>query len=288
MKKIIFLGIFAYFILSFNVSFAQITSKDLVGKWILTGYDMVPKKSGGKLTAKEQETITTMRKVLSLKPNFMSFTLYEDGATLLEPNPDNLVSTWQFEGTTLSVKTGKNLEQYAVRSLPNGKTEWKALKSKVALPVMTLRKDEVETDVHTFNFVKEPRNPDFRFAGKPFVVEGKLVAENVYDAGKSLYYAIQRPKYDDILLTSLSLNKAGEAESVMFLYINKEQSKELEFSTLSTNEILDVTINFNPFLAETIEQGSAEKKENKFDGVLIRKFKTKKELEDFKKFLKRN
>lgn len=145
-----------------------------------------------------------------------------------------------------------------------------------------------ETDLHTFTFTKQPRNPDFRFAGEPFLVEGKLIIENEHSIGKSLYFAIQRAEYNDILLTSLSLNTAGEAESVMFVYISQEQSKDLDFGTLTNNEKLDVFMNYDTFLTETIEQGSAKKVEGKINGMLIGNFKTKKDLEDFKKFLKRN
>jgi hypothetical protein len=139
-----------------------------------------------------------------------------------------------------------------------------------------------------FTFVKEPVNSDFPFAGQSFEVEGELVAEHNFDSGKSQFYATQRAEHDDILVTSVSFNVDGEAESVTFFYITKEQSEELEFSTLTNDEMLDVTINFNPIRTETISQINAEKKEYEFDGFLMRSFKTKKELEDFKKFLKRN
>jgi hypothetical protein len=139
-----------------------------------------------------------------------------------------------------------------------------------------------------FSFVKEPVNSDFPFAGQSFEVEGKLVAEHNFDSGKSQFYATQRAEHDDILVTSVSLNVDGEAESVTFFYITKEQGKELEFSTLTNDEILDITINFNPLRTETISQTNTEKTEDEFDGFLIRSFKTKKDLENFKKFLKRN
>jgi len=148
--------------------------------------------------------------------------------------------------------------------------------------------DEEEIDLQIFVFTSEPRNSDFGFAGESFFVEGDLVAEHLYDGGKSLYFAIQRAEQNDILLTSLSLNAAGEAERVMYVFISKEQSTDLEFGVLTTDESLDVSINYDTFLTETIEQDSAKEVEGKINGMLIRNFKTKNDLENFKKFLKRN
>jgi hypothetical protein len=286
MKKTLFVGILACLIFS-QSSFAQITSESLVGQWGLVDYDMAPKKTNGKLTAKEEETVTAMRMALSLKPDLMKFTLNEDGTTLLEPNPDNLVSTWQYSESVLTLKTGGKAEQYTVTMLPDNKVEWKALKSKVALPIMTLQK-EMETDLHTYTFTNQPRNPDFRFAGKPFLVEGSVVAEYLYDEGKSLYFATKRSEYNDILLTYLSLNTAGEALGVRFVYISEEQSKDLYFGVLTDDESLDISIDFDTFLSETINENVADKVESQISGIFIRQFKTTKELEDFKKFLKRD
>jgi hypothetical protein len=141
---------------------------------------------------------------------------------------------------------------------------------------------------HTFTFTSQPRNSDFRFASKAFLVEGKLIAENQHTEGKDLFYAIQRAEYDDILISYVSLNSKGEAVKVLFVYINKEQSQDLEFSVLTDHEKLDVSINYDPFLSETIEQDVADKVQGELNGILISKFKSKKDLENFKKFLKRN
>lgn len=268
-------------------SFAQITSESLLGKWVLLDYDLIPQKSNGKLTKQEEESLTTMRMILSLRPDFMKFTFNEDGTTILEPNPDNVPSTWQSNGSVLTLKTGKNAEQYTVTMLPNGKMEWKGFKNKVALPIMTLEK-EMETDLHTFTFTTQPRNPDFRFAGKPFLVEGNVIAEYLYDGGKSLYFATQRSEYNDILLTYLSLNTAGEAIGVCFVYISEEQSKDLYFGVLTDEESLDISIDFDTFLSENIEENVADKVESQISGILVRQFKTQNELENFKKFLKRD
>ena len=291
MKKTIFLGVFIYLLSSFNVSFAQITSESLIGKWGLVDYNMIPKKVNGKLTDKEVETVGMMQKALKAQPKFMGFTFNTDGTLLVTPKTDDSDQTafWQLKSKNiLSITSGKKkkTEEYSLKLLANGNLEFKALQSKVALPVLTFAKEG--SDVNTFKFVKEPTNPAFPFAGKEFEVQGKLVAQDALSGVKTLHYAIQRPEYDDILITSLSLNEANEVQSIVFFHINKEQSNELKFSTVSTDEMLDVVINFNPFLSETIDQSSNEKKENKFDGFLIRKFKTKKDLEDFKKFLKRN
>jgi hypothetical protein len=152
-----------------------------------------------------------------------------------------------------------------------------------------LTAEDIENiDLQIFTFTTEPRNSDFSLAGESFFVEGDLIAEHLYDGGKSRYYAIQRAEQNDILLTYLSLNAAGEALSLTLVYISEEQSKDLDFGGLTTDEMLDININYDPFRCETTSQDSAEKVESNLNGILIRDFKTKKDIEDFKQFLKRN
>lgn len=145
MKKSILLGIIAYFLLSFNVSFAQITSESLIGKWGLVNFDMQPKKVNGKLTDKETETVNMMKEMLKSQPKMMSFTFKTDGILVAEPKTDDSDQTalWKLKkNNILSITSGKKkkTEEYSLKLLANGNLEFKALKSKVAIPVMTFEK----------------------------------------------------------------------------------------------------------------------------------------------------
>lgn len=151
-----------------------------------------------------------------------------------------------------------------------------------------LSETEMNADAQTFVFTKEPLNPDFKFAGESFLVEGKLIAENTYSNGQVLYFAIQREEFNDILITSVSLNLSGEAEHINMLYITEEQSKDLDFGVLTTDEKLDISINYDPFLTVNIDHDNEDVVESKLNGILVGNFKTKEALEDFKLFLRRN
>jgi hypothetical protein len=147
----------------------------------------------------------------------------------------------------------------------------------------------IDAQTHDFVFTKTAANPNFQYEGQSLIVEGALIAENENHSndGKNLYFATQREAFNDILITSLTLNKEGEVEQALFTYINKEQSEDLDFGVLTTDDQLDISINYDPFVTETIAHFLPEKVDGKLDGILIAKFKSKKELEDFKLFIRR-
>lgn len=141
MKKLLFLGIIICLAFAQN-SFAQLTTENMVGRWRVVDFNMVPKKANGKLTKNEITTIETMKKALALKPKLMIFTLNTDGSTIIEPKPEKINPTWSIDNSIITFKYGrKKSEQYSIKLLNDGKTEWQALKSKVALPVMIFEKD---------------------------------------------------------------------------------------------------------------------------------------------------
>lgn len=151
-----------------------------------------------------------------------------------------------------------------------------------------LSETEMNTDAQIFVFTKEPLNPNFKFSGESVSIEGKLIAENTYSNGQVLYFAIQREEFNDILITSVSLNLSGEVEHINMLHITEEQSKDLDFGVLTTDEKLDISINFDTFLSVDIDHDNEDVVERKINGILIGNFKTKEALEDFKLFLRRN
>jgi|GEM_PF-5045322 len=143
MKELLFVGILAC-LTCYQTAFAQITSHNLVGKWGLVNFDMQPKKANGKLTDKETETVNMMREALKSQPELMSFTFKADGSFLAEPKTDDSdqTATWKLKNNVLSLTSGKKkkTEEYSLKLLANGNLEFKALKSKVAIPVMTFEK----------------------------------------------------------------------------------------------------------------------------------------------------
>ncbi len=126
-------------------TFAQITKETLIGKWVLVDFAMIPKKEKGKLTPKEIETVDMMKQVLQSQPKFMSFTFKEDGTLLAEPKTEDsdANATWKLKKDVLSITSGKKkkTEEYTLVLLKNGNLELKALKSKIALPVMTFEEE---------------------------------------------------------------------------------------------------------------------------------------------------
>jgi hypothetical protein len=143
MKKILFLGILICLAFS-QTSFAQVTAETMVGTWRIVDFNMVPKKANGKLTKKEIETVEAMKKALTLNPKFMTFILDSDGTALVSPNPnpDRIQPTWEFKDSIFTFKYyRRKSEQYKIKLLEDGRTEWQAVKSKVAFPVMTFEKD---------------------------------------------------------------------------------------------------------------------------------------------------
>jgi len=144
MKKLIFVGILACLTFS-QTSFAQVTSQNLIGKWRLVDYDMQPKKSNGKLTDKETEIINMMKEGLKSEPELLIFIFETDGSFLAEPVTDDSDqnATWKLKNNVLSITSGKKkkTEEYNLKLLDDGNLEFKTLKSKVAIPVMTFEKD---------------------------------------------------------------------------------------------------------------------------------------------------
>jgi hypothetical protein len=143
MKKIIILGVLAFCLLAANHSFAQISKETLTGKWGIVDFKMIAKNKSGKLTQKEIETVKMMKQEMLKKPKFLIMQLKEDGTGKYgADSPDNNQNlSWELKNDILSLKTGKQTEKYTIRILENGNLEMQALKSKVALPVMTFEKD---------------------------------------------------------------------------------------------------------------------------------------------------
>ncbi len=113
----------------------------LVGKWGIVDFNFMPKKANGKLTDKEIETVSMMKKTLSANPKFMKFNLNADGTINITPDQGTGSGTWKLSKNILTIKTTKKEEKYEVRLLSDDKVEWKALKSNIAIPIMTLEKD---------------------------------------------------------------------------------------------------------------------------------------------------
>ncbi len=142
MKKLLVLGVLACYLLP-TWAFAQITKDNLIGRWNLVDFNMQGKK--GKLTTQEQNTITMMRNALKENPKFMYFVFKADGSFQAQPSTDgsDTTPTWTYSNDILTITSGKKKksEQYKLESLNEGKLTFTALKSKVAIPILTFEKE---------------------------------------------------------------------------------------------------------------------------------------------------
>lgn len=143
MNKTIFVGVLAC-LLSLQNAFAQITQDKLIGTWGLVGFDMKAQNKSNTLTAQEIQTISMMQKVLKEKPKFMRLTFQADGTFLSEPDAykDKGLPKWELKDGIVIIKVNNKVtERHYARIASNGWLELKAVKSKVALPVMSFEKD---------------------------------------------------------------------------------------------------------------------------------------------------
>jgi hypothetical protein len=143
MNKIIFVGILAC-LLSLQNAFAQITREELIGTWGLVGFDMKAQNKSDILTEQEIQTVNMMRKALKEKPKFMRLTFQADGNFISEPNAykDKGQAKWELKDGIVIIKVNNKVtERHYARIGFNGWLELKAVKSKVALPVMSFEKD---------------------------------------------------------------------------------------------------------------------------------------------------
>jgi C-terminal lipocalin-like domain len=144
MKKLLFLSIFFCYLLPVN-TFAQITKETLIGKWVLVDFAMQAKNKNAKLTKQETETAQIMKQVIQAQPKSMTFTFKEDGTLLAEPITEDSDgnATWKLKNNTLSITSGKKkkTEEYTLSLIDNKNLEFKVLKSKGAIPVMTFEKE---------------------------------------------------------------------------------------------------------------------------------------------------
>lgn len=144
MKKTFFLALCMLYFCSMQ-AFAQITKENLIGRWALVDFDMEAKNKKKTLTKQEVETVQMMKQALKAQPKFMAFNFNEDGTFLAEPKTDDSDgnATWKLKKNIVSLTSGKKkkTEQYTLRLLANGNIEFKAVKSLIAIPVLTFEKD---------------------------------------------------------------------------------------------------------------------------------------------------
>jgi len=137
---------------------------------------------------------------------------------------------------------------------------------------------------NTFKFTDKPSNEACAMKGKSFTVEGKLVAErSVGDDGtKVLYFA--NKKATDVLITVVVLNPSQEAKSIEYHFLTKEYLEDVELSDFN-NEV-SVDNMYTKYKYEAIEEDKVKKSTNQVNGTMIGNFKSKKEMDAFKKMLK--
>jgi lipopolysaccharide assembly outer membrane protein LptD (OstA) len=144
MKTILSVGFLAYFLCAPN-AIAQITTDKLVGTWGLVGFDMKAQNKNGTLTEQESQTVSMMQKALKQQPKFMRLTFSADGSFTSEPDAYKDKAgkpTWELKDNVVIIKiNNKVVERYNARIAFNGWLELKAVKSKIAIPVMSLEKD---------------------------------------------------------------------------------------------------------------------------------------------------
>ena len=142
-KKLFLAGILACFFS--QAIFAQVTPEKLVGTWGLVGFDMKAQNKNGALTEQESQTVLMMQQALKQKPKFMRLTFSADGSFQSEPDAYKDKAgkpTWELKGDVVLIKINKKvIERYYARLASNGWLELKAVKSKIAIPIMSLEKD---------------------------------------------------------------------------------------------------------------------------------------------------
>lgn len=144
MKTILYVGVFAY-LLAGQTAMAQITSEQITGTWGLVGFDFKAQNKSGELTVAEKETFSMMQKALKQQPKFMKLTFNADGTFKSEPDAYKSymeMPTWELKDKVVIIKINKKVvERYNARIASNGWLELKAVKSKIAIPIMSLEKD---------------------------------------------------------------------------------------------------------------------------------------------------
>ncbi len=137
-----------------------------------------------------------------------------------------------------------------------------------------------------FKFTNKPSNEGCVMKGKNFSVEGNLVAEDKHsDGGKSLYFAIK--KGEDALITYVGLNPEQEAKNVSYHFFTKAYLEDVQFGSFGDDLSLSIDNMYSKYKYDEFSEENVQKKTQEINGTMIRTFKTKKELETFKKMLKK-
>lgn len=144
---------------------------------------------------------------------------------------------------------------------------------------------EITFAQNNFKFTTKPANEGCVMKGKDFSVEGNLVAEHTHsDNGKSLYFAIK--KDEEILMTYVELSPSKEAKSVSYHFFTKAYLEDVEFGNFGGELSLSIDNMYSKYKYEEFSEFNVQKKNEEVNGTTVRTFKTKKELEAFKKMLK--
>lgn len=138
---------------------------------------------------------------------------------------------------------------------------------------------------NTFKFTDKPSNEGCQMKGKSFTVEGNLVAErSVGDDGtKVLYFAAK--KGSDILIANVVLNPSQEAKTVEYHYLTKDYLEDVELSDFKNEVSIDNM--YSKYKYDEISEFKVKKETQEVNGIMIGNFKNKKEMDAFKKMLKK-
>ena len=138
---------------------------------------------------------------------------------------------------------------------------------------------------NTFKFTDKPSNEGCQMKGKSFTVEGNLVAErSVGDDGtKVLYFAAK--KGSDVLITNVVLNSSQEAKTVEYHYLTKDYLEDVELSDFKNEVSIDNM--YSKYKYEAFSEQKVKKEIQEVNGTMIGSFKGKKEMDAFKKMLKK-
>ncbi len=137
---------------------------------------------------------------------------------------------------------------------------------------------------NTFKFTDKPANEGCQAKGKTFKIEGNLVAErSVGDDGtKVLYFAAK--KESEVLLTNVVLNPSQEAKTIEYHYFTKDYLEDVELTDMKNEVSIDNM--YSKYKYEAISEFKIKKEMSEVNGTMVGNFKSKKEMEAFKKMLK--